>query len=136
MKNLSEKIKDYLRYNKNFTFLSEWVEQAEQLEQEVRNLMTQYSQIYLEDRLTINSLKEEVKSLKSQMEGVDENANPWCYLMYDGFSPDGRGRGQYVGRTYSETVATEFYEKNRVNPYWTGYVQIIKDDSIELMGGW
>jgi len=60
--------------------------------------------------------------------------NEW-YLMYDGSSPDGRGGAKYIGRTESLDTAKAFYDVNSSNPYWTGYVEIVNDKSIERMRG-
>ena len=55
------------------------------------------------------------------------------YLMYDGSSPDGRGSAKYVARTLSKEHAEEFYNSNKENPYWTGYVDIITNYDIVRM---
>lgn len=55
------------------------------------------------------------------------------FLMYDGSSPDGRGSAKYVGRTEDWEIARAFYDVNENNPYWTGYVEIVTDKTIERM---
>lgn len=52
--------------------------------------------------------------------------NP-MFALYDGYSNDGRGNANYVGRTTDPSVAYEHYKKVVDNPYSTGYVRIYTD---------
>lgn len=53
---------------------------------------------------------------------------PW-YLLFDGSSDDGRGEGQYIGRTTDKNVAMKHYSKCKSNPYSTGKVIKITSNS-------
>ena len=55
------------------------------------------------------------------------------YLLYDGSSPDGRGDAKYIGRTVIKKEAERHHEKTRKNPYSTGYVMAVTDDSAGLL---
>ena len=50
------------------------------------------------------------------------------YLLYGGSSGDGRGDGEYVGRTCNISVAARHYREISKNPYSTGYVTVITDE--------
>lgn len=49
------------------------------------------------------------------------------FLLFDGSSPDGRGPGQYIGRTTDVKAATWHFRKVDGDPYSTGYVLIVSD---------
>ena len=49
------------------------------------------------------------------------------YLLYDGSSPDGRGAGNYIGRTTDKKVAKAHFKKCAEDPYSTGGVTIVTD---------
>jgi hypothetical protein len=49
------------------------------------------------------------------------------YLLFDGNSPDGRGTGNYLGRTIDVDGALNHFWKTKTNPYSTGYVMIVTD---------
>ena len=57
------------------------------------------------------------------------------FLLYGGSSVDGRGAGEYVGRTTDKQAAIAHHQKCENNPYSAGYVLIIKDDSAERAWG-
>lgn len=57
--------------------------------------------------------------------------SPW-FLMYGGSSEDGRGPGQYLGRTFHPCHALTFYRKHiKGNPYSTGYITAVFDGHTE-----
>lgn len=62
-------------------------------------------------------------------------AGPW-YLLYGGISADWQGPGRYVGRTVDPTVAKAHYDSCRKDPYSTGSVLIVTDDSQEHASSW
>ena len=49
------------------------------------------------------------------------------FLLEDGSSPDGRGRGKYVGRTTDKQKALKHFMKVRKSPYSTGRVLVVTD---------
>ncbi len=52
------------------------------------------------------------------------------YLLYGGSSVDGRGPGEYKGRTTDVNVAAKYYvEEILANPYSIGYVEAVTDTS-------
>lgn len=56
---------------------------------------------------------------------------PW-FMMYGGSSEDGRGSGQYLGRTFYPSHALTFYRKHiKGNPYSVGHIMAIFDDRTE-----
>lgn len=56
-------------------------------------------------------------------------ADPW-FLLYGGTSVDGRGPGEYVGRTTDKQKAIKRFREVRKSPYSVGYVEIITDRSV------
>lgn len=58
------------------------------------------------------------------------------YLLYDGDSVDGRGKGVYVGRTLNASVAAKHYRKIIINPYSTGYITVITDEQVVQYSSW
>ena len=52
------------------------------------------------------------------------------YLLYGGDSVDGRGPGEYEGRTCNVFAAAKHYVKITDNPYSTGYVKVITDKEV------
>lgn len=58
------------------------------------------------------------------------------YLLFDGQSTDGRGSGEYIGRTTDKKRARTHYEACRKSPYNTGGVQIVTDGKIERASAW
>ena len=53
---------------------------------------------------------------------------PW-FLLFGGSSADGLGPGVFVGRTTVPAEAERHYRMVRRDPYSTGYVVIVSDDS-------
>jgi hypothetical protein len=49
------------------------------------------------------------------------------FVLYDGSSPDGRGQGQFCGRTTDPHKALEHFKECKSNPYSTGSVLIVTD---------
>lgn len=49
------------------------------------------------------------------------------FLLYDGSSEDGMGRGEYCGRTTSYLEAKAHHDKHYGNPYSTASVTAITD---------
>lgn len=49
------------------------------------------------------------------------------FLLFGGSSADGRGPGNYEGRTTDASVALKHFNKVQADPYSTGYVQVITD---------
>jgi hypothetical protein len=67
-----------------------------------------------------------------------KSANPW-FILYGGTSEDGRGPGEYLGRTTLLYVAKEHLDKCISDPYSTGSVQIVCNTfhrSVVSEGGW
>ncbi len=59
------------------------------------------------------------------------------YLLYGGSSVDGRGRGEYKGRTTDVNVAAKYYvEEILANPYSIGYVEAVTDTAQERYITW
>lgn len=52
--------------------------------------------------------------------------NPW-FVLYGGTSVDGKGEGNYCGRTTDVKVAKAHWEKCRGDPYSVGSVWVITD---------
>jgi len=52
------------------------------------------------------------------------------YLLFGGSSPDGRGEGDYVGRTTDKKVAFKHFNRISKDPYSTGCVKIITDTRV------
>ncbi len=52
------------------------------------------------------------------------------YLLFGGQEIDGRGPGEYKGRTTDVNVAAKFCLEIRRNPYSTGHVETITDSII------
>lgn len=50
------------------------------------------------------------------------------FLLYDGQSEDGRGSGQYIGRTTDKEYAKSHYDRVTKNPYSTGNVVVVTDE--------
>jgi len=64
------------------------------------------------------------------MNGSDQDAKtkePTWFLLYEGTSEDGRGQGEYIGRTTDKTVAFQHCKKQEDNFYATGGVVAITD---------
>ena len=59
---------------------------------------------------------------------TNSSSNPW-FLLYDGFSVDGRGYGEYCGRTLDMNEAKVHLDKCKSNPYSTGKVHVFTDES-------
>lgn len=58
-------------------------------------------------------------------------ANETWFLLFDGESPDGRGSANYAGRTTDVKKAVWHFRKISGNPYSTGYVQIVTDNTYQ-----
>ncbi len=59
------------------------------------------------------------------------------YLLYGGSSVDGRGPGEYKGRTTDVNVAAKYYvEEILANPYSIGYVEAVTDTAQERYITW
>jgi hypothetical protein len=54
---------------------------------------------------------------------------PTWFLLYGGTSVDGRGPGQYQGRTTDRAVARRHWDQTRKAPYSVGYVQAVTDST-------
>ena len=57
------------------------------------------------------------------------NHQTW-YLLLGGFSSDGMGQGEYIGRTTDKTKAKAHYDACRKNPYSIGGVRIVTDSTL------
>ena len=69
---------------------------------------------------------------------TNSSSNPW-FLLYDGFSVDGTGYGEYCGRTLDKNVAKAHWNKCRSTPYSIGKVIVVTDESewqIMFDGDW
>ena len=53
--------------------------------------------------------------------------NPTWYLLYGGTSIDGRGMGDYIGRTTDKTEAVRHFRKAADSPYSIGHVLVVTD---------
>lgn len=57
---------------------------------------------------------------------MPENTEIW-FLLYDGSSVDGMGRGEYCGRTTSYLEAKAHHDKHHEDPYTTAATKAITD---------
>lgn len=55
--------------------------------------------------------------------------NEVWYLLYDGSSVDGMGKGSYCGRTTDYLVAKAHHDANHDNPYSLASVKAVTDAS-------
>lgn len=55
--------------------------------------------------------------------------NEVWYLLYEGTSVDGMGRGSYCGRTTDYYVAKAHHDKHHDNPYSTSGVKAFTDSA-------
>lgn len=62
---------------------------------------------------------------------MDDKVTPDWFVIMDGSSPDGRGDSRFVCRTTDAGLVRAFLKKNQDNPYWTGFVLVIRDRGIE-----
>ena len=60
-------------------------------------------------------------------------SNDTLYLLFDGSSPDGRGRADYIGRTTDAKVARKHFDKCKNDFYSTGKVIAVTDTEHKLM---
>jgi hypothetical protein len=60
-----------------------------------------------------------------------QKATPTWFLLFGGFSADGRGPGTYVGRTTDKAKALAHYKELKRDVYSVGFVQIVTDEKTE-----
>ena len=55
------------------------------------------------------------------------------YVLYGGYSEDGRGSGTFLKATESKEEAFTHYRDVKSNPYSVGSVKVLTEDSLEKL---
>lgn len=64
---------------------------------------------------------------------LEKESLPPIYMLYDGYSVDGRGDPEYFGRTTSKSEARKFLDDHKNDTFWTGKIQVLTDSFIHFM---
>lgn len=64
---------------------------------------------------------------------IEKESLPPIYMLYHGYSEDGMGSPEYLGRTASKAEARKFHDDHKSDPFWTGDVQVLTDNFIHVM---
>lgn len=64
---------------------------------------------------------------------MDDDLTETWYLLFGGSSADGRGPGEYQGRTTDREIALRHFKECKNNPYSVGYVLVVTDDRCNHM---